>query len=42
MKCAKHDWDWDISDPTGCPICYGERLERDRLIKLLNDLDKNK
>lgn len=35
MKCPKHDWDWDISDPTGCPICYGESLERERIIKLL-------
>ena len=37
MSCEKHDWDWDISDPTGCPICYGESLERERIIKLLED-----
>lgn len=35
MKCEKHDWDWDISDPTGCPVCYGESLERERVVKLL-------
>jgi hypothetical protein len=37
VSCEKHDWDWDISDPTGCPICYGESLERERIIKLLED-----
>jgi hypothetical protein len=35
VKCEKHDWDWDISDPTGCPVCYGESLERERVVKLL-------
>ena len=35
MRCEKHDWDWDISDPTGCPICYGEHLSEERIIKLL-------
>lgn len=38
MKCETHDWNWDISDPTGCPICYGERLAEERIIKLLEPL----
>jgi hypothetical protein len=37
VKCEKHDWDWDISDPTGCPVCYGVSLERERIIKLLEN-----
>jgi hypothetical protein len=37
VKCEKHDWDWDIGDPTGCPVCYGESLERDRITTLLEE-----
>lgn len=37
MKCKKHDWDWDISDPTGCPICHGERLAEERIVKWVDD-----
>jgi hypothetical protein len=40
VKCEKHDWDWDISDPTGCPVCYGERLERERIINLFGGKDE--
>ena len=32
MKCTKHDFEWEISDPMGCPVCYGINLERERLL----------
>ncbi len=38
MRCEKHDWDWDISDPTGCPVCYGESLESERILAELEAL----
>ena len=37
MNCEKHDFEWDISDPMGCPVCYGETLAEARIIKLLRD-----
>lgn len=30
MKCERHDFHWDISDPMGCPVCYGVNLEVER------------
>jgi hypothetical protein len=38
MKCLTHEWDWDISDPTGCPICHGAELERERILAELEAL----
>jgi hypothetical protein len=35
MKCLRHDWSWDISDPRGCPVCYGVNLEVERRIHYL-------
>lgn len=32
--CKTHDWSWD-DDDIGCPVCYGIRLEQERIIALL-------
>ena len=38
MKCEKHNFHWDIADPMGCPICYGERLAENRIVKLIEEM----
>lgn len=35
MDCDIHDWNWDMYDEIGCPICYGINEERERIIALL-------
>jgi hypothetical protein len=33
--CDEHGWDYTNVDDDVCPVCMGESLERDRIIKLL-------
>jgi len=39
MFCEKHEFHWDISDPMGCPVCYGEGLAEERIINLLDVIE---
>ena len=34
-ECGTHDWSWDPTDDMGCPVCHGESLAEERIIKLL-------
>jgi len=39
--CVEHDWSWYEGDDYGCPVCYGIRLERERIIALLETQSEN-
>lgn len=35
--CDEHGWDYTNVDDDVCPVCMGESLERERIVKLLED-----
>jgi hypothetical protein len=35
--CDVHGWDYTDVDDDVCPVCMGESLERERIVKLLLD-----
>ena len=38
MRCKEHDWEFDASDPIGCPVCFGAQQERERLYEIRDDI----
>jgi len=34
-ECDLHDWYFDEDDDTGCPVCYGISIERQRIINVM-------
>jgi hypothetical protein len=36
--CDEHGWDFTNVDEDVCPVCYGESLAEQRIIKLLEDI----
>jgi hypothetical protein len=39
--CDEHGWDFTNVDKDVCPVCYGESLAEERIIKLLDIWDCN-
>ena len=37
-ECEVHEWSWDPADDMGCPVCHGMEEERERIIKLIEEL----
>ena len=35
--CDVHGWDFTNEDKDVCPVCYGERVERERIVEWLID-----
>lgn len=33
MKCQEHAWEFEESDPIGCPVCYGAKQAEGRIIE---------
>ena len=39
--CDVHGWDFTNVDEDVCPVCLGESLERERIIKLFEETEKH-
>ena len=39
--CDVHGWDFTDEEGDVCPVCYGEHLAEQRIIKLLEELDRH-
>ena len=34
-ECEVHGWSWDPADDMGCPVCYATKVERERVLAIL-------
>ncbi len=33
--CEIHEWHWNFDDDMGCPVCYATKVERERVLAIL-------